>query len=457
MSNPIHTSLLAIAAGICLTWSPHALAQNSEPVVPLVSKAEPGVEPLPELWNFHGQATIVSQWHSQFSSAYSGANSLHSAGENRVTADATFMLGRRLWKGAEFWINPEIDQGFGLSDTVGVAGFPSGEAYKVGSNTPYGTLPRAFFRQVIDLDGAQQVVEAGPNQFSGSKSANNVTLTIGKFSVVDIFDNNAYAHDARSDFLNWAILDAGAFDYAADSWGFTNGAAVEWSQDWWTLRGGVFQLSGEPNGRVNGFDVRQHAVIAEFEERHQFMNRPGKLKLLAFVNRGDMANYQDAILLAQQTGSTPDVSLVRSYTSRSGIAINFEQELTPDLGVFARLSGNDGSKEAYEFTEINRSIAGGISVQGRLWGRPNDRFAVGGAVNGLSSSARAYLSAGGLGIVIGDGRLNYDDEKIVEAYYSMALTERFKVTANYQRVINPAYNQDRGPVSIFALRFHVEY
>lgn len=407
-------------------------------------------------WSVHGQLTYVNQWHPDFTAPYSGPNSMDSAARNTNTTDITLFLGRRLWKGAELWLNPEIDQGFGLSNTVGMAGFPSGEAYKIGENRPYIRLPRAFVRHVIPLDGETQAVEDGINQFANSYSANNVVITVGKFSVVDIFDNNSYAHDARSDFLNWSIIDSGTFDYAADSWGFTNGAVAEWNQNNWSLRGGAFQMSQVPNQKVTGFHFHQHSFVAELEHRHEWAGHPGKVKVLAFVNRGDMGDYRDATSLALATNATPDTALVRRNSSNPGLTLNFEQELTSDLGVFARAGINSGKKEAYEFTDINRSISGGLSLQGARWGRPNDKIGIAGAVNALSSDAKAYFSAGGIDILIGDGQLNYGTEKIIEAYYSAALTKNLKLSLDYQHVTNPAYNRDRGPFSIYAVRLHAE-
>ena len=175
--------------------------------------------------NFHGQFTFLEQAYPAFRSPYQGPNSLPGGGQGRETSDASLFAGVRLWKGAELWINPEIDQGFGLANTLGVAGFTSGEAYKIGQTYPYARLPRAFIRQTIDLGGETEKVEAGAAQFAGSQTANRLVLTIGKLSVVDIFDTNKYAHDPRTDFLNWAIVDTGTFDYAADAWGYTYGAA----------------------------------------------------------------------------------------------------------------------------------------------------------------------------------------------------------------------------------------
>ena len=202
--------------------------------------------PTEERFAIHGQMTYTVQATDGFNAPYSGPNSLSPA-RNDETADATLFLGAKLWRGAEFWINPEIDQGFGLDNTLGVAGFPSGEAYKVGAYHPYFRLSRAFLRQTIDEGGEQESVDAVANQLGGSRNADRWVFTVGKFSVVDIFDNNQYAHDPRNDFLNWAAVDAGSFDYAADAWGYTVGAAAERYQGAWTVRAGVFDGSNVPN------------------------------------------------------------------------------------------------------------------------------------------------------------------------------------------------------------------
>ena len=411
----------------------------------------------PERWNVHAQITHVTQWHDAFKSPYSGDNSLAGASDRQSTNDLTLYVGLRLWSGGELYLNPEIDQGFGLSNTLGVAGFPSGEAYKVGANQPYARLPRAFFRQTIDLGGESQSLESSANQLAGSRTGDNLVLTIGKFGVTDLFDTNTYAHDPRTDFMNWSIVEAGAFDYAADSWGYSQGGAVEWTQSWWTLRGGFFALSTKPNSENLDSHFRQYEFVGEFEERHQWWGQDGKLKLLGFSNHGKMASYADAVNLGRNTGTTPDVSQVRRMQSRSGVVINFEQAITPYLGMFARASWNDGSKEAFDFTEINQSVSGGLSLRGDKWGRHGDTVGLAMAINSLSNDARKYFSAGGMGILIGDGKLNYANERILETYYSVELIKEIRITADYQYITNPGYNRDRGPVSIYGLRAHLEF
>jgi high affinity Mn2+ porin len=415
-------------------------------------------ERLPDAWNVNGQFTVVEQGHSRFRSPYQGANSLTSAGNAEETVDLTLFAGVRLWRGAAIYVNPEIDQGFGLSDTLGVAGFPSGEAYKIGKSKPYLRLQRAFLRQRFDLGGESQTIAPGPNEVGGTVSADNVTITAGKLSVVDIFDTNDYAHDPRGDFLNWSVIDAAAFDYAADAWGYSVGTAIEWTQAWWTLRGGFFDLSDVPNSTKLEPGFREFALIGEFEARYDWRGHPGKAKVLGFLNYGRMGSYSAAVSLGKVTGVTPDTALVREWASRPGIAVNLEQELTADLGAFVRISLNDGSKEAYEFTDVNGSASFGMSIRGTSWNRADDSVGVAMAFNGISSAARRYFAAGGLGILIGDGQLPHPGgENIVETFYSMRLPEHFTISPEFQYVTHPAYNRDRGPVSIFALRVHGEF
>ncbi len=407
-------------------------------------------------WRINAQLTNVTQWHRRFRSPYEGANSLDASGRAEETSDVTLFAGLQLGPRTEIWVNPEIDQGFGLSNTLGVAGFPSGEAYKVGANRPYFRLPRVFLRHTLDVNGELRSVEAGTNQFASSVASNKAVFTFGKFSVVDIFDVNSYAHDPRGDFMNWAIVDAGAFDYAADPWGYTFGAVAEWTQGRWTLRGGAFQMSQLPNDKVAGLHPRQHTLVAEVEKRYEWKERPGKIKWLGFVNYARMASYREAVALGQATGSVPDVAQVRRFQARRGTAVNLEQEVAEGIGVFARASANDGRKEAYEFTEINRSLSGGLSVKGDGWKRADDTVGIAVAINQLSGPARDYFAAGGMGILIGDGRLSYRPERIVETYYAASLNAHLTLALNLQRISNPAYNADRGPVWVYGVRVHAE-
>ena len=412
----------------------------------------------PETWSLHGQATFTEQYHPAFASPYMGANSLDPHNDGRETFDATLFAGVRLWQGGEAYVNPEIDQGFGLSNTLGVAGFPSGEAYKIGKADPYIRLQRLFFRQTFDLGGDSENVAPDANQLGGARTANNLVITAGKIGVVDIFDTNDYAHDPRGDYLNWAVIDSGAFDYAADSWAYTYGVAAEWTQDWWTWRNGLFDLSRRPNERnlVRGFG--EYEIVSEFEARTNFWDRPGKFKLLGYVNRGRMGDYNDAVTLAGATHALPDTALVRAPADKPGAALNLQQQISDSLGAFLRASLDDGSKEAYEFTEINRSLAAGLALKGASWGRGDDTVGAGFVINGMSKSAQNYFADGGLGILIGDGRLaHYGSEDIFETYYRASLLGWLSADLDYQFIANPAYNRDRGPVSVIGAQLHAAF
>jgi len=413
----------------------------------------------PEDWALHGQTTYVFQDHPPFHSPYQGPNSLGPGNQSNSTADITLYGGLRPWQGAEFWINPEVDQGFGMGDTLGVAGFTSGEAYKVGANTPYVKLPRIFIRQTIDLGGDNETVAADLNQLAGTQTANRLVMTLGKFSVVDVFDTNKYAHDPRNDFLNWSIIDIGSFDYAADSWGYTYGGAAEWYQDWWTIRAGLFDLSTVPNDtQLDPVFLRQYESVLELEERHNIFDQPGKLKLLGFVMHGRMGSYSDAIAEAQETGTPVDIASVREFHNKVGVGLNGEQQISQDLGAFIRAGYTQGQYEEYEFTDINKTVSSGLSLTGGSWGRADDTVGLALAFNDASTAAQQFFNAGGTGLLVGDGQLPRPGvEQILETYYSFAVFGFAKLSADYQFIQNPAYNRDRGPVSVFGLRAHAQF
>ena len=417
----------------------------------------PASLPPSEDFAIHGQFTFVEQASADFTDPYRGTNSL-SPRIGRETIDATLYLGARLWTGAELWANPEIDQGFGLDDTVGVAGFPSAEAYKVGRKKPYLRLPRLFMRTTIDLGTSREGLESAANQLAGSQSTDRLVFTLGKFSVVDVFDGNQYAHDPRGDFLNWTAVDTGTFDYAADAWGYTVGAAAEWYQGRWTLRAGMFDLSNVPNSEHLEPGLHEWQTVIELEHRHELAGLPGRLLLTAFDSRGRMALLDAAVTLGQTTGGPPNVSGARRLRDRLGVNVNLEQSLASDLGLFVRAGGAAGNVEAYEFTDVDQTLASGLSLKGVRWSRDKDTAGLSAIVNRISAERKRYLNAGGLGILVGDGQLPHPrPEQIVETYYQTAVLPQADVTIDYQFVRNPAYNGDRGPVSVFAVRIHAQF
>jgi high affinity Mn2+ porin len=404
----------------------------------------------------HGQTTFVENYAPRFRSPYVGQNSL-TPNQGRETWDTTLGLGVKLWRGAEFWFDPEIDQGFGLNATEGAAGFPTGTAFKVGASVPYARLHKTFVRQTIDLGGEVQKIDAGFNQFAGSQTADRLVITLGKFSVSDMFDTNKYAQNPRKDFMNWALIDAGAFDYAADAWGYSYGASAEWYQGAWTFRGGLFDLSIVPNSQVLDPSFGQFQWLGEIERRYELWGHPGKLAVTGFLSRGRMGSFQDAINLAQASGGPANIAAVRKYQSRGGVSMNVEQEITADLGLFMRAGWADGNVEPYEYTDVDRTVAAGLSVKGKQWGRPDDTFGLAGIVNDISKVHQQFLNAGGLGILVGDGMLPHPGpEQILETYYAFPLFAA-TVTLDYQFIVNPAYNRDRGPVSVIGARVHAEF
>lgn len=428
--------------------------------------ASPSPQPSPtppaihaERWSVHAQVTNLQQYHGAFPAAYTGSQSLSSKPDTAKTFDFTAFIGTRLWKGAEGYVNPEIDQGFGLSGTFGAAGYPSGEAYKVGASRPYSRLHRYFIRQTFSFGGGTQTLEPDANQLGETVDNNRLTLTFGKYSVVDIFDNNVYAHDPKNDFMNWSIIDMGAFDYAADAWGYTRGLTAEYTRSGSTFRAGIFQLSVTPNTtKIEPSFLRQFSPVVEGERATSlFGGHPGKVRALVYGDYGFMSPLADATSAAMRTGGIADVMLFRIDKHwKIGGGINVEQELARNVGFFARASAQNGSYETFDFTEIDRSVSGGFVLNGNLWRRPNDAFGIATAVNALSQPHRQYLAAGGLGILIGDGALSYGGEGIIETYYRVGTGRAYSLTADYQHIQNPAYNASRGPVSIFGLRVRAQ-
>ena len=457
----------ALAALVFLGWpAGGAIAADGDQAAPAPGPApQPDATasalPAEEIYAFHGQTTLTEQYHPAFSSAYRGPNSLDPGSRGDETWDVTLYAGVRPWKGAEIWVNPEVDQGFGLSNTVGIAGFSSAEAYKVGSAEPYVRVPRLFFRQTIDLGGDRQGLDPDLNRLGGTQTANHLVLWFGKFGVTDVFDTNAYAHDARNDFMNWSIVDGGAFDYAADAWGFTYGTAAEWYQNWWVLRAGIFDGSVTPNSKFLEFPLgRQLQIVAEAEADYTVFGHKGKAKLLGFQTRAKLATFPEleAYYAANPQGDIVTAEVARHLRNKFGGEINLEQQITADMGAFLRASLGDGRTEAYDFSDIDRSLSLGLSSNGNRWRRGDDTVGIAGVVNNISKARKDYLETGDLGVLVGDGKLtNAGPEQIIETYYSFSLHKGVEITADYQFVNNPAYNRDRGPVSIFGARLHAQF
>ena len=409
-------------------------------------------------WNVHGQTTLIGQGYPSFRSPYEGENSLSGAKQFKNTTSATAFLGLRLPEGTEFYVNPELMQGDGLSDTFGLGGFSNGEAQKSGFPIPRANIARVFLRHTFGLGGEQEAIEDGPNQLAGKQDISRITVVAGKVSVIDSFDGNTYSHDPRTDFLNWNMYCCGSYDLTMDKVGYTWGGYAELNQKYWALRAGYFLLPTVSN--VNSFDTHipnRGQYISELELRYSLGAQPGKVRVMGYLNRGTAGGYTDAVNLPMTSANYPDITLTRRVRDNPGIAVNLEQAITEDLGIFSRASKGGGQTEKLGWTDCDASFSLGTVLKGTSWGRPNDRIGVGGVIDALSPAARTYFAAGGLGILIGDGQLNYREEKILESFYAYSLTPSVTLTADYQFITNPAYNADRGPVSIFAGRLHAEF
>ena len=420
--------------------------------------------PIPDdtAWfSVHGQATYILQYKNKFNSPYVGDKSLLSTGDvgKSYTVTVTPFIGMRLWEGAEVFYNPEAAEGVPFSNLSGLGGFTNGEMQR-GNLVPMQFYnARAFIRQTIGFGGGIEHIEDGPNQIKGNVDKRRLTLTYGWLSALDYFDSNSYSHDPRTQFLNWSIMAAGAYDFAANGRGYTYGVVGEYFDDGWTVRLARLAMPKSPNGMALDYQLtKQYGDQIEVEREHNFFGQDGALRVLFFQNRGILATFNDAINQAEQTGTYPPNILTSrfGYQNKWGYVLNAEQAVLDDIGLFARWSWNNGQSETEAFTDISRSLSGGASVKGSFWGRPNDTYGLALSFNGISSSQINYLNQGGNTMFIGDGKIAYQWERILETYYSVGLFKGAYLSADYQYIRNPAYNSDRGPVSFFGVRAHFE-
>jgi high affinity Mn2+ porin len=411
--------------------------------------------PVEERWSIHFQATSIGQHHGSFRSLYEGENSLPPHPESRVSLTATIFLGFRVNRHVELVVNPEVAGGKGFGMTTGIAGFTNGEIPRVSSATPALYAARAFVRTVWALGTETELVEDGANQIAERVPVERFTTITGKFAVTDYFDSNTYSHDPRRQFMNWALMYNGAWDYSADTRGYTMGTMEELTMKNWSLRVADVMEPTTANGPT--FDTRvakNRGDIVEWERRYTPRGRFGAVRILGFGNHEDAGTYREA----PRVNGIPDLGPTRrNGTLKYGFGVNMEQSITSAIGVFGRYGWNDGKTESWAFTEIDRSLGGGISIDGKLWKRKRDRAGVAGVRNYISGDHRVFLAEGGMGFIIGDGRLDhYRPENIVEAYYAWQATKQWTITADFQHVGNPAYNADRGPVSVGTIRLHWE-
>jgi high affinity Mn2+ porin len=414
-------------------------------------------EPVDAWYSAHEQATAVTMVHNVFPSPYKGKLSLRPSEPAANTLTGTVFFAARLWEterhDTQLIFNPEIAGGGGFSGTDGIAGFPNGEATRVGVPNPTPYIARLYLRQTFGFGGERENAPDDVNEVAGQRDVRRLAVIVGKFAAPDIADDNHYSHDPRTQFLNWALVYNGAWDYPANVRGYTYGVALDYnhSKDW-SVSYAVFTVPLFANGAPLDWNLlKAQGQVAELERRYEINGRPGAFRPLAFLNHAHMGDYNEALQLMPVD---PDITKTRSYRYKYGFGLSIDQELTDDIGFFSRLGWNDGHTETWAFTEIDRTATAGLVMGGRWWCRPYDRVGLAGILNGLSGPHERYLAAGGYGFIIGDGKLNYGLEQILEWYYAYQVKPGLIVTLDFQEVVNPAYNRDRGPVQIIGLRVH---
>lgn len=409
-----------------------------------------------ELFSIHGQTTVITQYKPSFHAKYSGTNSLSAKEETKTSITATLFLGTRLWKGAGFFLSPEIAGGSGLSGSFGVAASTNGETYRVSDPAPSFEMGRIYFNQIIPLNQERVYQTDDIDQLNGKIPTKYIALTIGKISVTDIFDANKYSHDPRTQFMSWGLMNNGAWDFAANTKGYTPSFVVEWVMPQNALRYGFSLLPKVANGmKMNWHATKAGSNYLEYTHNYLFRGEKGSIRLLSYLNRADMGSYRESLELDP---TSPDITKTeKSGRIKYGFGVNAEQDLNDFMGMFFRASWDDGHTETWAYTEIDRTASLGLVANGSRWNRKNDNIGLATVVSGLSNAHRDYLKAGGLGFELGDGHLNYGLENVTELYYSFALKDNLFISGAYQFIVNPGYNKDRGPLNVFSLRVHATF
>jgi high affinity Mn2+ porin len=448
----------AIQVIFILAASLHAQGPSAaDPDTPDSSQSGTDTETGPERWNLYYQATSIGDYHGKFNSPYEDATSLKAYPERDVSLTTTLFFTWRLEQDTFLIFNPEIAGGKGFSGVNGIANQPNGEIPRVATATPKPYIARLLIQHDFGFGSAKEHQESDENQLAGDRPVNRYSIYAGRFTVTDYFDNNNYTHDPRMQFMAWGVMYNGAWDYPADTRGYTWGIVQEANTRNWSFRYGIVAEPKVANGQQ--FDrrlFRDHGQVWEAERRYELRKRAGAVRVLAYDNREQGGNYAQALALAKQTGTTPNINLTDHVgTLKYGTGVSFDQAITNDLGMFIRLGWNDGKTQSFAFTAIDRLASGGVSLKGTHWKRKGDVIATSFTAGGLSAVHKEYLAAGGVDFLIGDGALNYAPEYVWESYYQARLAPGFFAAFDVQRDTDPAYNRDRGPVMIYSIRLHI--
>ena len=411
------------------------------------------------------QYTWIRQFQSSLHSPYNGPNSLNPDGDVGATHTVGLYFGWAITNDLQAYFDVEKFMGDGVSNAVGLGGLSNGDVVRQGSaglkKRPY--VARRYLRYMVPLSDEVTEVGRGQDQIPGTEARTRFDFKAGTMAITDDFDKNRYANSTRTQFMNWALWNNGAWDFAADTRGFTNGIYAAYVRPKWSLRVGVYQMPSQANGQ--DLDAPLSKARGENLELDVAPNDEGTVvRLLVYRNIARMGIYQDALTAAAATGTTPNiVAQDADGRKKVGFGLNVEQPIADEgeTGIFMRAGWNDGKTETFAFTEIDRSFVLGGQIAGGHWGRDDDRFAAAIALNGLSPAHRQYLAAGGIGFVLGDGKLSYASEQIFETYYRIQVGKyqgaTVQLSPDFQYIRNPAFNRDRGPVQVASFRLHVEY
>ncbi len=438
---------------------PKADSSTASEAQPASDNAEWGESFWNRFW-LSAQGNFIRQQDTSFPAKYSGQNSFSAEAAHATSSVETLYTGFRITRNLEFLFDLESAGGAGLSNALGIAGFPNIDVVRNPSlgATPY--ISRMMLHYTLALSKKTVAITRNPLSLAPVVPARRLEFRLGKMSTVDFFDLNSVGSDSHLQFMNWAVVNNGAYDYAADTRGYTYGLVVEYYDKNWAARYGEMLMPTVANGITLDWNLKR-AGGQNFElEYHPALihNRQTVVRGLVYVNRADMGNYREAIQgFVSGVNATPDITLSRQPGRvKYGFGYNMEQELSNDWRAFGRLGWNDGRNESFAYTEIDRTVAFGSDYSGRAWHRPQDKVGTAFVVNGLSGDHRRYLALGGLGFLLGDGALTYGTERILETYYTANVWRGISLAFDYQHVTNPGYNQARGPVDVFSIRVHAE-